>query len=397
MKTVGILGGGQLGAMLAPALQDLGADVAVYDPDPSAPALRRAARAESGSWRDVPRLQAFFDACDAVTWEFENVETEGLARVSGLGKLFPSIDVLRTTQNRALEKEFLRDHGLPHVDFVDGKTAGELAAAARAFGFPSILKTARGGYDGKGQWRLGSAADADALLATPARETLDAAGWVLEEPIDIVLEASAIVAREKNGDEVVFPLFENEHRDHILDVTVVPARLPDELEAEAKSVALAAARALGVTGLLTTELFVGRSARNRPGEARVFTNEFAPRPHNSGHVTRKACTFSQFEALARILLDVPLVPPRLVSGGAFCMANLLGEVWEAQGAPERLDLTAWEGSPDLLEVVLYGKSGVARKRKMGHLVARGADAEAALAAARAAREALSRTGPSRSV
>lgn len=397
MTTVGILGGGQLGAMLAPALQDLGADVAVYDPDPNAPALRRAARAESGSWRDVPRLQAFFDACDAVTYEFENVETEGLARVSGLGKLFPSIDVLRTTQNRALEKEFLRDHGLPHVAFVDGRGADDLPAAARAFGFPAILKTARGGYDGKGQWKLGSEADLEALLATPARAALDASGWVLEEPIDIVLEASAIVAREKNGDEVVFPLFENEHRDHILDVTVVPARLPDELEAEAKSVALAAARALGVSGLLTTELFVGRSSRHRPGEVRVFTNEFAPRPHNSGHVTRKACSYSQFEALARILLDVPLVPPRLVPGGAFCMANLLGEAWEAQGATERLDLSAWEGNPDLLEVVLYGKSGVARKRKMGHLIARGADAETALAAARGSREALSRSGPSRSV
>jgi len=240
-------------------------------------------------------------------------------------------------------------------------------------------------------------AELDALLGTPARAVLEAAGWVLEEPIDIVLEVSAIVARERNGDEVVFPLFENEHRDHVLDVTLVPARLPDDLEAEAKSVALAAARALGVTGLLTTELFVGRSARRRPGEVRVFTNEFAPRPHNSGHVTRKACTFSQFEALARILLGVPLVPPRLVGPGAFCMANLLGEVWEAQGAAESLDLGAWEGNPDLLEVVLYGKRGVAAKRKMGHLVARGADAEAALAAARACREALSGSGPSRSV
>ncbi len=397
MTTVGILGGGQLGAMLAPALQDLGADVHVFDPDPNAPALRRAARAVSGSWRDVPRLQAFFDACDVVTYEFENVESEGLARLEGLGKLCPSLDVLRTTQNRVLEKEFLRAHGLPHVAFVDGREAGELPAAARGFGFPAVLKTARGGYDGKGQWKLASAAELDALLETPARAALDASGWVLEEPIDIVLEASAIVARERNGDEVVFPLFENEHRDHILDVTVVPARLTDDLEAEAKSVALAAARALGVTGLLTTELFVGRSARSRPGDVRVFTNEFAPRPHNSGHVTRKACTCSQFEALARILTGVPLVPPRLVSAGAFCMANLLGEVWEAQGAPSALDLSAWEGNPDLLEVVLYGKRDVATKRKMGHLTVRGAGPEEAIAAARAAREAILRTGPSRSV
>ena len=397
MTTVGILGGGQLGAMLAPALQDLGADVHVYDPDPAAPALRRAARRESGSWRDVPRLQAFFDACDVVTYEFENVETEGLAQVSGLEKLLPSLDVLRTTQNRALEKEFLRDHGLPHVDFVDGRTADELPAAARGFGYPSILKTARGGYDGKGQWKLGSGEDLESLLATPAREVLDASGWVLEEPIEIVLEASALVAREKNGDEVVFPLFENEHRDHILDVTLVPARLPVDLEAEAKAVALSAARALDVSGLLTTELFVGRSSRHRPGEVRVFTNEFAPRPHNSGHVTRKACTFSQFEALARILLGVPLVPPRLVGAGAFCMANLLGEVWLAQGATEALDLAAWEGNPDLLEVVLYGKSGVAAKRKMGHLTVRGASADEAIRLARAYRQAIGRTGPSRSV
>ncbi|MBK9964662.1 MAG: 5-(carboxyamino)imidazole ribonucleotide synthase [Holophagales bacterium] len=397
MTTVGILGGGQLGAMLAPALQDLGADVHVYDPDPNAPALRRAARAVSGSWRDVPRLQEFFDACDVVTYEFENVETEGLARIWGLEKLLPSLQVLRTTQNRVSEKEFLRANGLPHVAFADGRTADELPEAARRFGFPSILKTARGGYDGKGQWKLASPAGLDALLAGPAREALDASGWVLEEPIDIVLELSAIVARERNGDEVVFPLFENEHRDHILDVTLVPARLPDDLEAEAKSVALSAARALGVTGLLTTELFVGRSARSSPGQIRIFTNEFAPRPHNSGHVTRKACTFSQFEALARILLEVPLVPPRLVSAGAFCMANLLGEVWEAQGASGSLDLTAWEGNPDLLEVVLYGKSGVAAKRKMGHLTVRGGDAEEAISSARALREAIGRTGPRRSV
>ncbi len=397
MTTVGILGGGQLGAMLAPALQDLGADVHVYDPDPNAPALRRAARAHNGSWRDVARLQELFDACDAVTYEFENVETEGLARVAGLEKLSPSLDVLRTTQNRILEKEFLRARGLPHAAFVEGRTAGELAAAARDFGFPAILKTARGGYDGKGQWKLSSAADVESLLETPARGALDASGWVLEEPIDIVLEVSAIVARERNGDEVVFPLFENEHRDHILDVTLVPARLPDDLEAEAKSVALAAARALGVTGLLTTELFVGRSSRGRPGEVRVFTNEFAPRPHNSGHVTRKACNYSQFEALARILLGIPLVPPRLVSAGAFCMANLLGEVWEAQGSTEGLDLSAWEGNPDLLEVVLYGKKGVATKRKMGHLTVRGADAEAALTTARALRADLASPGLLRSV
>lgn len=397
MKTVGLLGGGQLGAMLASALQDLGADVHVYDPDPHAPALRRAARAVSSSWSDVRRLQDFFDACDVVTYEFENVETEGLAQLSGLEKLLPSLEVLRTTQNRALEKEFLKGHGLPHVAFAHGTSVDGLGEAARNFGFPAILKTARGGYDGKGQWKLSSPAGLDDLLAGPARGALHASGWVLEEPIEIVLETSAIVARERSGNEIVFPLFENEHRDHVLDVTLVPARLPADLEAEAKAVALEAARALDVTGLLTTELFVGRSARTRPGEVRLFTNEFAPRPHNSGHVTRKACTFSQFEALARILTGVPLVPPRLVSSGAFCMANLLGEVWAAQGAKDRIDLLAWEGNPDLLEVVLYGKTDVTPKRKMGHLIVRGGGAEEAISSARALREAICLTGPGRSV
>ncbi len=393
MTTVGVLGGGQLGAMLASSLQDLGADVHVFDPDPNAPALRRAARAVTAPWSDSARLQDLFDACDVVTYEFENVETEGLARVSGLAKLAPSLDVLRTTQDRAFEKEFFRSHGLPHVAFAAGRDADDLRPVARAFGLPAILKTARGGYDGKGQWKLASEAELEALLASPARAALESGGWVLEEPIEIALEASAIVARERSGDEVVFPLFENVHRDHVLDVTLVPARLPEDLEAEAKSIALAAARALGVTGLLTTELFVGRSTRHRPAEVRVFTNELAPRPHNSGHVTRKACTYSQFDALARVLLGIPLVPPRLVSAGAFCMANLLGEVWQAQGTEGRLDLSAWEGSPDLLEVVLYGKSGVATKRKMGHLVARGAGADEAIAAARGFRRALSRRGP----
>ena len=393
---IGILGSGQLGRMLALAGYPLGLEFAFLDPSDGEP-VRLLADFRRAPFDDPAGLAWLARECDVVTYEFENVETEGLAQLSGLDKLLPSLGVLRTTQNRALEKEFLRDHGLPHVEFVDGRTAEELPAAAQGFGYPAILKTARGGYDGKGQWKLACRTDLEALLASPAREALDAAGWVLEEPIEIVLEASAIVARERNGDEVVFPLFENEHRDHVLDVTLVPARLPDDLEAEAKAVALAAARALDVTGLLTTELFVGRSARSSPGQVRIFTNEFAPRPHNSGHVTRKACTFSQFEALARILLGVPLVPPRIVARGAFCMANLLGEVWEAQGGGESLDLSAWEGNPDLLEVVLYGKRGISPKRKMGHLTVHGADAEEAAAIARACRDQLARTGPPRSV
>ncbi len=393
MRRVGILGAGQLGSLLAHALQDLGADVASYDPDPLAPAHRRVAEGRTGGWKDAGKLQRFFDGCDAVTYEFENVETEGLEKVHGLGKLRPSIEVLKTCQDRIREKEFFREAGIPHVEFRTGRTVAILERTARSFGFPSILKTARGGYDGKGQWRLSGEEDLAALLAGPEAGALESSGWVLEEPIAIEREVSAIVAREPSGREVVFPLFENEHRDHILDLTLVPARVDEETAAAVVAAARAAVDRMGVTGLLTVEFFVGTSGRDPKPVRRVFANEMAPRPHNSGHVTRKACTLSQYDALARVLAGVPLAEPALVSGGSFCMANLLGDVWEAQGG-EDLDLTAWAGFPAVREVVLYGKRDAKPRRKMGHLVAWGADAETAMAAARGLRDALRRpAGP----
>lgn len=394
MRTVGILGGGQLGAMLAESLQSLGADVHVYDPDPAAPALRRAARAVSAPWTDVERLDAFFAPCDAVTYEFENVETAGLRGLSALhlgDRLRPSLSVLETTQDRAREKAFLSAHGFPHVDFRAGGEPGDVPAAARDLGFPCILKTARGGYDGKGQWRLGAPGDLARVLEEADAARALARGWVLEEPVEIVLEASCIVARDGAGEEIAFPVFENAHADHVLDTTLVPARIPPAVAALLRETARDAADRLGLVGLLTTEFFVGRSARGSGREAdglRVFVNEFAPRPHNSGHVTRKACSFSQFDALARVLVGAPLAEPRLVAeDAAFAMVNLLGDVWLAQRRGD-LDLSAWRAFPDVLEVVPYGKTGAAPRRKMGHATVRGATPEAALARARAFRDAL---------
>jgi 5-(carboxyamino)imidazole ribonucleotide synthase len=216
---------------------------------------------------------------------------------------------------------------------------------------------------------------------------------VLEEVVDLALEASCIVARDGFGGEVVFPIFENAHAGHILDLTVVPARVPVEAARLVQEVALRTARALDVRGLLTTEFFLARKAAPRSTAAEagglfVYVNELAPRPHNSGHVTRNACTYSQFDALARVLAGAPLVAPAMNGPGAWCMGNLLGDVWIAQGR-ERLDLSCWAEHPAIVDVVLYGKREARPRRKMGHFVAHAETPDQAIAAARAFRDALS--------
>ena len=399
MTRVGILGGGQLGSMLATALRKLDAEVSIYDPDPAAPALLRGGRGVTASWSDRAALSAFVAGCDVVTYEFENVETAVLRVLAEQRPIRPSVEVLATSQDRVAEKRFMAAAGLPHVAFRAVASAAELPGALSDFGLPAIVKTARGGYDGKGQAVVRTLDEASAAAAGFAGVT---GGFVLEEPIALEAELSCIVARSAAGEEAVFPVFENLHRDHILDVTVLPARLPTGLGELARATALEAARALGVVGLLTVEFFLGRSARDpasgrTPGGPRdaagprLYINEFAPRPHNSGHVTLKACTFSQYDALARVLLDAPLGQPEMIGPGAFCMGNLLGDVWLAQGRArpgEQLDLGAWADFPDVIDVMLYGKREPRPRRKMGHFVLRAGTADEALQRARAFRDAL---------
>ena len=373
--------------MLAESVVRLGGDPVVFDPGPDSPAGRRFAGSIRADWTDAAALGRLFDACDVVTYEFENVATAGLRSLPDLSKLAPSIEVLETTQNRGAEKAFLRGAGLPVPEFALATGVDEVMDVASRFGLPAVLKTATGGYDGKGQWVLRTAADLEA-----ARPAIAAAGaaraFVLEELVDLVAECSVIVARDRSGAEVVFPVFENFHADHILDRTVIPARIPPELDDAARRIALEAARRLGVVGLLTTELFVGRSLRGDPS-LRIFVNEFAPRPHNSGHVTRVACEVSQFDLHARVLVGAPLVAPAIRGRRAYCMANLLGDVWLAQGrSGGALDLAAWRDFPDVLEVYLYGKAEARAGRKMGHLIAAAESAEAALARAGEMRDAL---------
>ena len=356
MATVGILGGGQLGLMVAESLDRLGQDVVVLEADPDSPCAQRRSNVIRASPTDAAALATFFARVDIATFDSENTPAPPL--VPYAAKLAPSLRVLEITQDRAKEKSFIRDAGFRTVKFEVVPVDGDLRAAALAFGLPCIAKSVLGGYDGKGQHRLVTNADLNALPPTAP------GGWVLEEVLQLESEVSCLVARDAKS-AVTFPIFENLHTHHILDLTVVPARIEPLLQDEARQVADGLAKALGLVGLLTVEFFIGVG---RDGVRRLYVNELAPRVHNSGHVTRQACTVSQFDALARILAGVPVVQPE-VHRGAWCMGQLLGDVWLAQGRTGgALDLTAWKDFPDVVDVYLYGKREARPNRKMGHFV-----------------------------
>jgi 5-(carboxyamino)imidazole ribonucleotide synthase len=366
---VGILGGGQLGLMLAESLDRLGRDTVILEADPDAPCSTRRGNVLPHRFDDAQGLAAFFARVEVATFDSENIPSAPLAPWAG--QLAPSLHVLQTSQDRAKEKTFLRQHGFRPVAFQVVPSGEDVRAHARAFGLPCIAKSNLGGYDGKGQFRLERAADLDALPADAP------GGWVLEEILSLQAEVSCVVARD-GAQAFTFPVFENLHTHHILDLTVVPARVEAGLQFEARTVALGIAEALQVRGLLTVEFFIGAG---RDGVQRLYVNELAPRVHNSGHVTRQACTVSQFDALARILAGVPLNEPRLHEGG-WCMGQLLGDVWLAQGRDGgALDLSAWRDFPDVVDVYVYGKRHARPNRKMGHFVVRAENAT--LASARA--------------
>lgn len=392
---IGVLGGGQLGLMLAESLYALNADVAIYTPGAGSPAERRLADVTVADWDDAEALRAFFARCDAVTYESENIPVAPLRALPDheQAKIRPGLHVLEIVQDRVEEKRFCQRVGLPTAAFRALEDISELPGAAAELGFPFILKTATGGYDGKGQWRVEGLRD---LASLPPLRDHAPGRFVIEEVVDLVLEVSVVVGRRvrPDGTDVIhaFPVFENDHRDHILDVTILPARItPGQAEA-AVGLAVHAAREIGAEGLLTAEFFLTRTAgQGRAAERdglHLRVNEFAPRTHNSGHVTRRACSLSQFDQLARLLVGMYPAEPRLLPGGGFVMAQLLGEVWEAQGRSGALDLSVWPEHPDVLEVYQYGKEAVRTQRKMGHLIARGDDADAAESNARAFRDAL---------
>ena len=344
-STIGIVGGGQLGRMSAMAAARLGYRTHILTPEPRGPATQVAAAATVGDYEDPATLRAFAEAVDVITFEFENVSAEGLDLLASIRPVRPSPHALRISQDRVAEKSFLRDAGVPTAPWRPVNTEADLHAAAQALRLPAILKTTRGGYDGKGQSLLRTPQD-----LPPAWHALAGHPLILEGWVPFACEISVIVARGPDGGGSVFDAVENRHRDGILDLTLAPARITPATAAEAARVAWRIAESLDLIGLLAVEMFVDQ-------QGRVLVNEIAPRPHNSGHWTIDACPASQFELHIRAVAGLPL-PPGTRHADAV-MKNLVG--------PD--DLALWPqiiATPGLIPH-LYGKAEARPGRKMGHV------------------------------
>ncbi len=347
-NTIGILGGGQLGRMTGIAARRMGFGVSIFEPSAPCPASAVADHVFHAPYEDQEALDAFLQTADVITYEFENIPTSAVAYALQRKPLHPSADVLHICQNREREKTFLRRACLPHVPFEIVSGANELIAAIQTVGCPCVLKTADFGYDGKGQVKIDGLPDAPEALW----KAFGAPRGVLEAWVPFERELSVIVARNQTGESAVFPVSENIHTNHILDFSIVPARIPARILDDAVELAREVATRLDLTGLLAVELFLTR-------EGDLLVNELAPRPHNSGHYTFDACVTSQFEQHVRSVCDLPLGSTRLLS--PVVMVNILGQAWAA-GPPDWSKLLAEPG----LKLHLYGKTEARSGRKMGH-------------------------------
>lgn len=357
-KTIGILGGGQLGRMLAQAATRLGYRVHVFEPQANCPAGAVAHKEVNAPYDDLAALAAFARECDVVTYEFENVPAAPLQHIESLTPLRPHWSVLATTQNRSREKRWLRDNKFPHARFAEVAAGGDLASGIREAGVPCVVKTADFGYDGKGQLKVMTEADVPAAL-----EKFTGQAVVIEQFVDFTCEVSAVVARSPSAAVRVFPIAENIHTNHILDFTIVPARVPAEVLAKAEKLARLIAERIDLVGVMGVEMFVTRA-----GE--VLVNELAPRTHNSGHYTIDACMTSQFEQQVRAICGLPLGAVTLLS--PVVMVNILGDAW-AKGEPKWDSLLA---QPNV-RLHLYGKADPRPGRKMGHFTVTARDADMA--------------------
>lgn len=366
---LGMLGGGQLGRMFTLAAHSMGYRVTVLDPDPLSPAGSIADVHIKAAYQDHEALQQLADTCVAVTTEFENVPAESLRWLASHCTVRPAGNAVAVAQDRVREKDFFaRTCGLGVAPYAVIEKAADLDQAGAAL-FPGILKRARFGYDGKGQARVASVAEAKAAYTAMGGETC-----VLEKRVDLQCEISAVVARGADGRGLGFPVSENEHRNGILDVTLVPARVKPELAQQAEHWALTIAEKLDYCGVLAVEFFVTSS-----GE--LLVNEMAPRPHNSGHYTIDACVTSQFEQQVRALCGLPLGETHLLR--PVVMVNLLGEAWQ-HGEP------AWGRvfAQPAAKLHLYGKHEARAGRKMGHFTVLDDNIDNALKNARALRAAF---------
>ncbi len=343
--TIGLVGGGQLGRMSALAAARLGYRCHILTRERNSPAGQVSAAVTISDYLDPVGLRAFAAGVDVISFEFENISAEGLDLLASLKPVRPAPGILRVSQDRIAEKSFVNNVGVPTAPWRPVGSLDELRAAAAELGLPAVLKTTREGYDGKGQRTL---RDPDDLAA--AFSELSPKPLILEGFVDFAQEISVVVARGADGSLSAFDTVENRHRNHILDLTLAPARVPVEVAEQSQAIAGTIARALDLVGLLAVEMFVDAAGR-------VLVNEIAPRPHNSGHWTIDACPASQFELHIRAIAGLPL--PAATRHSDAVMKNLVG--------PEEVALwPAILAAPGLIPH-LYGKADARPGRKMGHV------------------------------
>jgi len=341
---IGIIGGGQLGRMTALAAAPLGYRCHIFTPEENSPASQVSERTTVASYDDEAALAAFAASVDVITYEFENIPVETVERLSKLAPVRPRPSVLAVSQHRVAEKDFARESGAETAPYRHVTSLEQLRAAVEEIGRPAVLKTCRFGYDGKGQVKI--VAETGLAEAWASLNTDDA---VLEGFVAFEKEISVIVARGVDGTSRAFPVAENHHVDHILSTSTVPAVIPPETEAAARSVAEALAERLDLVGLLAVEMFV-------TSEGKVLVNEVAPRPHNSGHWTQDGCATSQFEQFVRAVTGLPLGPVEVRFPTV--MQNLIGD-----------DVEQWKSivAEPNAKLHLYGKAEARPGRKMGHV------------------------------
>ena len=372
-STIGVMGSGQLGRMLAIAARRMGYRIHTFSPDKDTPTGQVADVEVTASYGDEAAVRAFAEGVDVLTFEFENIPVESVNWAAEHCVVRPAGSVLHVCQHRLREKEFLRGAGLPVAPFESVANEKELRQAVERLGVPSVLKTSAFGYDGKGQRKILSDSDLTEVWSGFEGQLAVLEGWVPFER-----EISVIVARGISGETTTYPVCENVHENHILDVTLVPGRVSDGVAQEAAALAVRVAEAIGLVGVLAVEMFLMK-------DGSVVINELAPRPHNSGHCSFDASVTSQFEQQLRAVCGLPLGSTASLKPAA--MANLLGDVWQ-RGEPD------WVGVSSLPEVKLhlYGKAEARGGRKMGHLVAFGETVDEAAELVRKARSILANEG-----
>jgi 5-(carboxyamino)imidazole ribonucleotide synthase len=363
---IAILGGGQLGRMTAMAARTMGYRVRVMDPEPTCPASFVVDETIVGRWNDESAARRLATGADAVTLEIEQIGVDALAVVAKLAPLRPGVEPIRIIQDKTLQKIWLADEGFPVGAFRVVQSESELQESVAALGGRVFLKIGRGGYDGRGQARIGFEAPANEETIAKAWQAIDRKPAVAERALDLDYEISVMAARNPAGEVRSFPAARNHHENQILAWSVLPASLPQEIESRAQALAVDLVARLGLEGLLCVEMFV-----TKQGE--LLVNELAPRPHNSYHQSERGCVTSQFEQMVRTTCNLPLGSTELISPCA--IVNLLGEVWLSNaGEPDFAAALAVPG----VRLHLYEKHTPRVGRKMGHLSSTGASAEVAL-------------------